>query len=244
MQLFSEDNKNESWVTPEPDDKIVRQFHPQTVGINGSLSDKVRRFAVQQNCTPFIVLLTVVFVTSYLIFGELEIFCAILMSNRRIRESHRSIGHFLNTVVVGARLTPHQTLEQILKNVRGVTLGAHANQEFPFEQLRRQILNKSGRRPAIRVLFNYQKRSFPAINVAGLTFASYPLPVPVSESNWFPAAYDLIFDIKETTTGLVGTVNVVDDLSLREGRNTNLRFEDVLHLIVSEPKRSLRDVKN
>jgi amino acid adenylation domain-containing protein len=242
-QLFRDDNKNELCVTAETDGEIVRQFHQQTFDINASLLDRVRRFAVQQNCTPFIVLLSAVFVTSYLIFGELEILCGTIMSNRRSREWQGAIGHFLNTVVVSARLFPHDTFERIVKKIRAVTLRAHANQEFPFEQLRRQIQNKSGRGPSIRVLFNYQKRSFPATNVAGLTFASYPLPIVISESNSLAATYDLIFDIKETSTSLIGTVNLVDDLYMQRGaQNTNATVHKVLNLIVSEPSTLLRDV--
>jgi non-ribosomal peptide synthetase component F len=165
------------------------------------------------------------------------------MSNRRSRESQGVIGHFVNTVVVRTRLSPHDTFEQIVKKIRAVTLRAHANQEFPFEQLRRQIQNKSGRGPSIRVLFNYQKRSLPATNVAGLTFASYPLPIVISESNSLPAAYDLIFDIKETSTRLIGTVNLVDDLYMQRGaQNTNATVHKVLNRIVSEPSTLLRDL--
>jgi amino acid adenylation domain-containing protein len=242
-QLFRDDNKNELCVTAETDGEIVRQFHQQTFDINASLLDRVRRFAVQQNCTPFIVLLSAVFVTSYFSFGELEILCGTLLSNRRSRESQGAIGHFLNTVVASARLFPDDTFERIVKKIRSVTLRAHANQEFPFEQLRRQIQNKSGRGPSIRVLFNYQKRSFPATNVAGLTFASYHLPIVISESDSVPATYDLIFDIQETSTSLIGTVNLVNDLYMQRGaQNINATVHKVLNLIVSEPSTLLRDL--
>ena len=184
--------------------------------------------------------LSAIFVTSYLIFGELEILCGILMSNRRSLESQGAIGHFLNTVVVRASVSPHDAFERIVKRVRAVSLAAHANQEIPFGQLRGHIQSRFGRASSIRVLFNYQKQTFSATNVGGLTFAAYPLPTAGVEFNSLPAAYDLIFDIKEMSTGLMGTVNVVDSICKQsEARNANTRLHEILDIMVSEPRKSL-----
>jgi hypothetical protein len=241
--LFKDDSGNELCVTSERDNNFVRQFRQQIVDINASLLDKVRRFAAQQNCTLFVVVLGAIFVTTYLIFGELEILCGTLMSNRRKRESHGAIGHFLNTVIVRACLSPHDTFERMLKKVRAATLAAHANQEIPFEQLRRHTRSKTGRASSIHVLLNYQTRTFSASNLAGLTFAPYPLPITAVESNLLPAAYDLIFDIKEMSTSVIGTVNVVYDLCKESGaQNANATLREVLNLVVSEPSTSLRDL--
>ena len=239
-QVFRDDCKDELRVTAEADNEIVHQFYQQTVDIKASLLDRLRRFAVQQNCTPFVVVLSAIFVTVHLIFGELEIFCGTMMSNRRRREFQGAIGHFLNTVVVRTRLSPHDTFERIVKKVRAATLAAHANQEFPFEQLRRDIQSRPGKTSSIRVLVNYQKRTFPASNLAGLTFAPYPLPSTGAESNLLPAAYDLIFDVKEMSTKLIATVNVVADIcNQREARNANARLAEILNIMVSEPSKSL-----
>ena len=167
---------------------ILHEFHRQTIDCNARLLSKIKHFAVQQNCTPFAVVLGAVLVMSYLIFGEPEILCGTLMSNRRSRESEGTIGHFLNTVVIRARLSQEDKFEQIVKRVRVVSLAAHAKQEFPFEQLRRDIEqeNNFGRDLSIRVLFNYQKRDFSPIHVGGLVFAPCPLPTRVVESESLP----------------------------------------------------------
>jgi hypothetical protein len=131
----------------------------------------------------------------------------------------------------------------MLKKVRAATLAAHANQEIPFEQLRRHTRSKTGRASSIHVLLNYQTRTFSASNLAGLTFAPYPLPITAVESNLLPAAYDLIFDIKEMSTSVIGTVNVVYDLCKESGaQNANATLREVLNLVVSEPSTSLRDL--
>jgi acyl carrier protein len=227
------------------DTGILHEFHRQTIDINARLLSKIKHFAVQQNCTPFTVVLSAVFVMSYLIFGEPEILCGTLMSNRRSRESEGTIGHFLNTVVICARLSPADTFERIVKRVRVVSLAGHAKQEFPFEQLRRDIENenKSGRDSSIRVLFNYQNRAFSPICVAGLMFVPCPLPIRVVESESLPAAYDLIFDVKEMSTALIGTVNVVKDICKQSGaRNANIGLQEILNIMVLESGKSLLDL--
>ena len=97
-------------------------------------------------------------------------------------------------MVICERLSPEDKFEQIVKRVTGVNLAGHAKQEFPFEQLRRDIERekKFGKDSSIRVLFNYQKRDFSPIYVAGLMFAPCPLPTRVVESKSLPSAYDLI----------------------------------------------------
>jgi amino acid adenylation domain-containing protein len=244
-QVMTDPGESQSRVATENDSGIVHEFHRQTIDINASLLSKIKHFAVQQNCTPFTVVLSAVFVMSYLIFGEPEILCGTLMSNRRSRESEGTIGHFVNTVVIRARLSSADTFEQVLKQVRMASLAAYANQEYPFEQLRRNFEkeNKSGRDSSIRVLFNYQKRAFSPICVAGLVFASYPLPISAVESESLPAAYDLIFDVKEMSTGLIGTVNVVNDICKQSGaRNANIGLQEILNIMVSDLSKSLLDV--
>jgi len=244
-QVMTDRGESQFRAATEGDSGIVHEFHRQTIDINASLLSKIKHFAVQQNCTPFTVVLSAVFVMSYLIFGEPEILCGTLMSNRRSRESEGIIGHFLNTVVIRARLSPADTFERIVKRVRVVSLAGHANQEFPFEQLRRELEkeNKFGRVSSIRVLFNYQKRAFRPIYAAGLKFASWSLPIRVVDSETLPAAYDLIFDIKETSTALTGAVNVVEGIYKQRGaRNANIDVQEVLNIMVSEPSKSLLDV--
>jgi hypothetical protein len=63
------------------------------------------------------------------------------------------------------------------------------------------------------------------------------LPTRVSDSESLPAAYDFIFDVRETSTTLTGTVNVRDGISGQRGASMNL--QKILNVLVSEPTRVL-----
>jgi len=225
--------------------RIAHEFHRHAIDIDANLLSRIKRFAVQQNCTPSIVVLSAAFVMSYLILGEPEIRCGILMFNRWSKELERTIGHFLNTVVIYARLSPGDTFEDIVKQIRALTLAAHAKQALPFEQLKRAMSkqNEGEGDSFIRVLLNYQKRTFSPVHASGLTISPFSLPTEDVESESLPAAYDLIFDIKELDMTLVGTTNIAAGIIKRSGaRHADISLREILTLMVSQSRKSLSDL--
>jgi amino acid adenylation domain-containing protein len=218
---------------------LVSEFYQQPIDIDERLLSQIRYFASQQNCTPFTVVLSAVFVLARFIYDEPQIRIATLMANRLKLRVETGIGHFLNTVIITSGVSAGDTFSQIVRRVRRIILEAHERQEFPFEQLARDIEKEHGlgRESLTPVLFNYRKRAFSPVNAAGLIFAPCILPTRVSDSESLPAAYDFIFDVRETSTTLTGTVNVRDGISGQRGASMNL--QKILNVLVSEPTRVL-----
>jgi non-ribosomal peptide synthetase component F len=127
-----------------------------------------------------------------------------------------TIGHFVITVILNVKVSPEWDLKQLLGQVRDLILRAHKYQEFPMEQLMRELESKHAinRASLFQVLLNYQKQDSEPVHVSGLTFASWNVPYANSQSEILPTAFDLIFNLKETSTMLTGTVNVRDDNSI------------------------------
>jgi amino acid adenylation domain-containing protein len=234
-------------TSTKSDSEFLSEYIRQAIDIDVNGLTQTQRLAKELNCTPFMVVMSAVFVMLYFMFQEPDIRIGTLVSNRRKHEVEGVIGHLLNTVIISARLSRADTFQQVVSLVRTASLAAYANQEYPFEQLARvlETKHKLERECLFRVLLNYQQHTFRPINAAGLRFASWYLPPMKSRSQWLPTKYDLIFDVKETTTSFTGTVNVRTPICQQsKAGNVNEYFQKVLKLLVSQPRRSLSTVSD
>ena len=163
------------------------QFNRHSIEIKAELLGELRLLAKKENSTLFIVLLTALIAALYVSTGQHEIRVGILVANRRRREIEMTIGHFVNTVILSGHVSPELELKQLLRQIRDVTLRAQRYQEFPMEQLMRELESKQaiGRASLFRVLLNYQKHDSKPVHVSGLTFASWNVPYTNSEVRTF-----------------------------------------------------------
>ena len=82
------------------DNEFLSEYSRQSIDIDVGLLTKLKHLAIQQSCTPSIVVVSAVFVMLYLALGEPDIRLGILVANRGKREVEKVIGHFVNTVVL------------------------------------------------------------------------------------------------------------------------------------------------
>jgi hypothetical protein len=59
-----------------------------------------------------------------------------------------------------------------------------------------------------QVLFSYQRHDFGSTKTSTLAFEPWYLPYTSSEHEPRPTAFDLLLDLKETSSAFIGTVNV------------------------------------
>jgi amino acid adenylation domain-containing protein len=216
------------------------QFNRQAIEIKGGLLAELRLLAKKENTTLFIVLLAALIATLHVTTGQREIRVGTLVANRRRREIETTIGHFVNTMILSAQVSPELELKQLLDQIRDITLRAHTHQEFPMEQLMRELESKRqiDRASLFRVLINYQKHDSKPMNATGLTFASWNVPYRNSEVEALPTAFDLILNLKETSTMLTGTVNVrIAAVNGSGAADVANEFTGILKIMVSELER-------
>ena len=233
-----------SSLDQEPDGGIF-QFNRYSIEIKESLLQRLKFLAKEENSTLFIVVLTAVIVTLHLSTGQDNIRVGTLMANRHRRESEVAIGYFVNTVILSVKVSPELELKQLLDQVRQVVFRAYSYEEFPIEQLMRELELKRevDRACLFRVLINYQKRDSAPMNAAGLTFAPWTVSYANPEAEALPTACDLIFNFRETSTMLTGTVNVRDAIPTN-GHTMDVveRLNRVLESLASDPKRLVLSV--
>ena len=213
------------------------------IELGETLFTDIKVLARKENCTPFIILVAALSILLYLQTGEQDIRIGTLVANRGRRESQGIIGYFVNTVILRAVLSPEMTWKQVLTHVRQITLAAYANQELPFEQLARVLEEerKIERSSLFQVLLSYQNSTFQSQKLTGLTFAPLGGQLPTMDSEVTPTAYDLILNVRETSTKFTGSVNYKTD-SLDNGVVVSMieRFATVLkHIVFDTGERDL-----
>ncbi len=89
--------------------------------------------------------------------GQDDIVTGTPVANRNRAETEDLIGFFVNTLVLRADLSGDPEFTGLLGRVRGMTLGAYAHQDLPFEQLVDALVTgrDRSRTPLFQVLFNY-----------------------------------------------------------------------------------------
>jgi amino acid adenylation domain-containing protein len=199
--------------TSQREQRLSFRTGREPVELDESLFAAVKRIARQENCTPFMVLTTALTILLYAYTGQQDIVIGTLLANRR-RETENSIGHFTNTVILRTKLWPDMTAQEVLKQVRNVTVQAYAHQELAFEQLARILEKKDDieRGSLFSVLLSYQSSHSEFPHISGLTFASFDLQQTAVEPELTPTTLDLVFTLTETSTKLTGAVNYKTDI--------------------------------
>lgn len=105
------------------------------------------------------------------------------------------------------------TQSQLLRQVRHGTIAAHVHQQLPFEHLARILEREQKilRSSLCEVLLSYQTRGVEPDHAAGLSFAPFNIEEPGVGEKLMPTTFELIFNLRESSTKLTGTVTYRDD---------------------------------
>jgi len=117
----------------------------------------LRAAARDASATMFMTLLAAFAVLLSRYGGQDDILVGTAVANRNRAETENLIGFFVNTLVIRADLSGDPAFTTILARVRHSTLGAHAHQDLPFEQLVDALVTSRdrSRTPLVQVMFGY-----------------------------------------------------------------------------------------
>jgi amino acid adenylation domain-containing protein len=121
-------------------------------------SDALKKLARTGDVTLFILLLAIFNVFLSKICSQEEIVVGTPIAARMHPDLHNIIGMFANTLALSNFPNAGKTFHDFLADVKKQTLEAYENQEFPFEQLVKQVvINRiPGRNPLFDVMFNFR----------------------------------------------------------------------------------------
>ncbi|MFF4159223.1 amino acid adenylation domain-containing protein [Streptomyces sp. NPDC001678] len=175
--------------------------------VPGPVMDRLRELSRSEGATPFMTVLSAFLVLLHRYSREEDIVVGVPVAGRGRPEVERLIGLFTNTLALRTDLSDAPTFRELLARVRGVSLGAFAHQELPFERLVEELHPRRdlSRSPVFQVSFMYQNIALPSFDGVGLRME----PVAVESTS---SRFDLELQVFDRPDGLSGWFEFNTDL--------------------------------
>jgi len=129
------------------------------LALDSGLTDQLRMLARSQGVTLYTVMLAAFQVLLHRYSGQDDIRVGSPTAGRTRREWRRTIGYFVNPVVLRADLSGNRTFTDFLAQVRGTVAGALTHQGYPFPLLVEQLetVRDRSRSPLFQAHFAWEK---------------------------------------------------------------------------------------
>jgi hypothetical protein len=202
---------------------IVLRTARESIAIDASTWETVRRLSRSQGATSFMTLIAALDVLLCVATGERDIRIGTLVASRTRSELEPLIGLFVNTVVLRTVVDDRWTSAELLHAVRETALAAYANQDVPFEEVVRyaRSSDQGARAGLCEILFLLEPAPPPNDTPPPFTFT----PSDPPERSRSPAAdlelttFHLIFVLKErsgrTNLSLIYNAALFDENDIR-----------------------------
>jgi amino acid adenylation domain-containing protein len=203
--------------------------------LSSEMTQKLQHLAQQANSTLFMTLLAALTTLLSRSSNSKDIVIGSPIANRNRRELEPLIGFFVNTLVLRTNLEGNPSFEQLLAQVRKMTLDAYAHQDVPFDKLV-EILQPErslSHNPLFQVMFILQNGTATTKQMSDVTMT----PKAVEQVT---AQFDLTLSMEETPDGLTGFWQYNSDLFEPQTIKRMIgHFEMLLTGIVTQPNTSV-----
>ena len=176
------------------------------------LSAQLQTLSQAHGATLYMTLLSAFKVLLYRYSGQEDICVGTPVAGRNQQELEGLIGFFINTLALRGRVSADLPFNELLQEVKGTTLEAYAHQEVPFEKVVDAVVTERdrSRNPLFQVLFVLQNTpEVPEIKLGNLTLSE-------EGQEHTTAKFDIAFMVRETSSGIQGTVEYGTDLYREE----------------------------
>ncbi len=161
-------------------------------------TEGLRELSRNEDATLSMTVLTVFVVLLHHLSRDGDIVVGCNIANRNRIETEGLIGFFVNQLALRIRLGPQTTARALVRQVRGVTLGAFDHQDLPFQSLVDALgLERDlNRNPLFQVMFAFQNTPMPPVKL-------HKLRVSAVDLDNGTAAFDLALLVAEQGDGIV-----------------------------------------
>ncbi|MEB3150561.1 MAG: condensation domain-containing protein [Sphaerospermopsis sp.] len=222
--------------TDYPRPKIpTHQGAKKTLLISQDFSEKIKSISLHFGSTLFMTLLAAFEILLHYYSEQEDIVIGIDVANRNRAETERLIGFFVNQLVLRISIDKNLTFQELLQQVKSVTLDAYSHQDLPFDLL----VNTLNPKRSLNISPFFQvKIVLESIHSTSFDFPELiinPLPKPSIQTQ-----LDLILRIKETAQELTINFEYSTDL-FNESTITGMmnNWRKVLHQVVAKPDMKL-----
>ncbi|MBW4553597.1 MAG: non-ribosomal peptide synthetase, partial [Aphanocapsa sp. GSE-SYN-MK-11-07L] len=201
------------------------------------LTQALKDIGKKAGATLFMTILAAFNVLLYRYTGQQDMIVGSPVANRNRAESEGLIGIFVNNLVLRTALSNDLTFEELLDQIREITIGGYANQDLPFEKLVEELQPErdTNYNPLFQVSFTLHNTPRRKFELPRLTIA----PLEVESAR---ALLDLRLDVTETDRGLACCWEYNTDLfeSSTIARMAG-HFQTLLTAIVANPQQQISE---
>ncbi|MET0626367.1 MAG: amino acid adenylation domain-containing protein, partial [Pyrinomonadaceae bacterium] len=222
------------------------------VGLTPEQAEALRSLSREEQATVFITLLAAFKALLYRYAAVTDIPVGTPIAGRTHQQIENLIGFFVNTLVLRSRLDAGLSFRDLLRSVRGVALGAYANQDVPFEMLVEELQPRRSMSytPLFQVMFTFQAAatrtfSLPSgLRVGPLTADGDGGGDGVGEGEGRGRVkFDLTLALGESAQGLVGSLSYDRDLyDAVTVERMVANFQSLVDGLLADPDRRLDEL--
>ncbi|MFC8453229.1 condensation domain-containing protein [Kitasatospora sp. NPDC057223] len=172
--------------------------------LDTALTAAVERFAREQRCTPFMVLLAAYQVLLARWSGQHDFAIGTPVAGRNLVGHESALGCFSKTAVVRADLSGDPDFRTVLRRVRSAVMGALGHQDVPLERLMPAlgIARERNRTPLFQTVFVMQSQNEVTAADSGAPEGVILEPV---DAGFAQAKFDLLLDIWRDADGMLAS---------------------------------------
>ncbi|MGB8192325.1 MAG: non-ribosomal peptide synthase/polyketide synthase, partial [Chitinophagaceae bacterium] len=190
--------------------------------LDSNITRGLKLIAREQGATLFMSLLAGINTLLYKYSGQHDIILGSPIAGREHPDLHEQVGFYTNTLALRTRFETEDNFKSLLKNIKGVMLGAYENQLYPFDQLVEDLdVKRDMSRNAlfdISVVLQNDTRHSGKKNMNGSLSLT-----PYGQLESSVSKFDLTFDFTETA----------DELQLDLEYNTDIYDRAVIERLCS-----------
>jgi amino acid adenylation domain-containing protein len=210
----------------------------ETLNLPADLANRLKALGRAHDATLFMTLLAAFDVMLARYSGDRDIVVGTPVAGRTRVEAEPLIGMFVNTLPLRAKISPEQTVCELISSVRETSLGAYANQDVPFETLVSELQcdRSSGHHPIFQVMFALQNRRTPMPQLGNLNVRALELHSDTTK-------FDLSLGVIDGGEELSLVITYSTDLFEPESARCMLAdFELLLEAFAARPEQKLCDL--
>ena len=205
------------------------------VKLSATLYGALKNLSQREGVTLFMTLLAAFKVLLSRYSGQTDLVVGTPIAGRTRVETEPLIGLFVNTLALRTDLAGNPTFRELLARVRGVTLGAYAHQDVPFERLVEELQPERSlsHTPLFQVMVMLMNTPLPELAMAGLTLRRIDLSTGT-------AKFDVTLLLEERDGGITAQWEYNTDLFNTETiKRMAGHYETLLESIVAQPEQHI-----
>jgi amino acid adenylation domain-containing protein len=200
--------------------------------LDAQLVRRLRALAQRHGMTLFMVLYAAWAILLSRLSGQTDVLIGTPVANRQRPELEGLIGFFVNTLVLRLQVDESLRVEELLQQVKEVTLGAYDHQDVPFEHVVEalQPQRSLSRNPLFQAMLVLQNTPASGLTLPGLHATLEP-------DAYAHSKFDLLLSLQERGEQITGSANYATDLFDRETiARWNTCFITLLNAMIADTR--------